>query len=176
MAEREIKWLDRDGPTQGRAAITEMKKRKFLEAFAELGNRREACKKAGIGKTTPSIWARKDQQFLEEWETARKMATHVLEEEAHRRAVEGWEEPVFYKGEQVGTVRKYSDTLLIFLLKGLKPETYREKYEVTKQETQPQEVIHTHQLREMSDEELRVLEKIAGKGKAQEKSAESELH
>ena len=47
-----------------------------------------------------------------------------------RRAVEGVEEPVgWYKGEAGGVVRKYSDTLLIFLLKGRKPEMYRERYE-----------------------------------------------
>ena len=35
-----------------------------------------------------------------------------------------------YKGQAGGTVRRYSDTLLIFLLKGLKPEVYRERLEV----------------------------------------------
>ena len=29
-----------------------------------------------------------------------------------------------------GTVRRYSDVLLIFLLKGLRPEQYRERYEI----------------------------------------------
>jgi hypothetical protein len=36
---------------------------------------------------------------------------------------------VFYQGIQTATVRKYSDTLLIFLLKGRKPERYRERVE-----------------------------------------------
>jgi hypothetical protein len=36
---------------------------------------------------------------------------------------------VFYQGQQFATVRKYSDTLLIFLLKGRKPERYRERVE-----------------------------------------------
>jgi len=35
-----------------------------------------------------------------------------------------------YKGQAGGTVKRYSDTLLIFLLKGLKPEVYRERLEV----------------------------------------------
>ena len=34
------------------------------------------------------------------------------------------------KGQAGGTVREYSDTLLIFLLKGMKPEKYRERYQV----------------------------------------------
>ena len=35
----------------------------------------------------------------------------------------GW-----YKGKAGGTVREYSDLLLIFLLKGMRPEKYRERY------------------------------------------------
>lgn len=43
-----------------------------------------------------------------------------------RRAREGVDEPVFYQGDECGSVRKYSDTLAIFLLKGAMPEKYRE--------------------------------------------------
>jgi hypothetical protein len=61
---------------------------------------------------------------------AKEMAADRLEEEAWRRAVDGVEEPVgFYRGEPGAYVRRYSDTLLIFLLKGLRPEKYRERYE-----------------------------------------------
>ena len=35
-------------------------------------------------------------------------------------------EPVFYHGQVCGTVRKYSDTLLIFLLKGARPDKFRD--------------------------------------------------
>ena len=43
----------------------------------------------------------------------------------------GVEQPVFYKGEVCGSVRKYSDVLLIFLLKGLRLEVYRENKHIT---------------------------------------------
>ena len=43
----------------------------------------------------------------------------------------GVKQPVFYKGEVCGSVRKYSDVLLIFLLKGLRPEVYRENRHIT---------------------------------------------
>ena len=43
----------------------------------------------------------------------------------------GVEQPVFYKGEVCGLVRKYSDVLLIFLLKGLRPEVYRKNRHIT---------------------------------------------
>ena len=50
----------------------------------------------------------------------------ALEDEAHRRAFEGVPEPVFHQGVECGSVRKYSDTLAIFLLKAHRPEKYRE--------------------------------------------------
>jgi hypothetical protein len=58
------------------------------------------------------------------------MACDILEAEAHRRAVEGVEKPVgWYKGRPGGYVREYSDVLLIFLLKGLRPEKYKDRLE-----------------------------------------------
>jgi hypothetical protein len=50
----------------------------------------------------------------------------TLESEARRRAVDGVDEPVFHKGRICGTVRKYSDALLMFLLRGNAPEKYKE--------------------------------------------------
>jgi hypothetical protein len=50
----------------------------------------------------------------------------ALEDEAHRRAFDGTLEPVFHQGDECGTVRKYSDTLAIFLLKAHAPDKYRE--------------------------------------------------
>jgi hypothetical protein len=52
----------------------------------------------------------------------------LLEDEAMGRAVEGVEKPISVNGE-LKTIREYSDTLLIFLLKGAAPEKYRERYE-----------------------------------------------
>lgn len=51
----------------------------------------------------------------------------MLESEALRRAMHGDEEPVFYGGQQVGTVRKRSDALLMFLLRTRRPGRYRER-------------------------------------------------
>ena len=58
-------------------------------------------------------------------------AVDLLEAEARRQAVEGWEEPVgWYKGEAGGVVRRYDSTLLIILLKGMRPERYAERVEL----------------------------------------------
>lgn len=57
------------------------------------------------------------------------MAVERMENEARRRAVEGTLRPVFHGGAQVGEVREYSDTLLIFLLKAHDPK-YRDKQQI----------------------------------------------
>jgi hypothetical protein len=45
----------------------------------------------------------------------------ALEAEARRRALEGWEEPVFFGGVVCGHVQKYDSTLLLLLLKAHRP-------------------------------------------------------
>ena len=57
-------------------------------------------------------------------------ARELLEAEARRRAAMGVEEPVFYKGQVVGHIRKYSDNLLMFLLKAHWPEKFRENLSI----------------------------------------------
>ena len=59
------------------------------------------------------------------------MAADSLEAEAIRRATEGTLKPTgWHKGEPGGYTREYSDILLIFLLKGMKPEKYQERVQV----------------------------------------------
>ncbi len=41
-----------------------------------------------------------------------------LEAELRRRAMEGTEKPVYFRGEECGVIRNYSDALGMFLLKG----------------------------------------------------------
>jgi hypothetical protein len=69
---------------------------------------------------------RNDEEFAEAWDLALEAAAHTLEEEAIRRATEGVLEPVYYKGEVAGYKTNYSDTLLMFILRGLKPGVYRD--------------------------------------------------
>ncbi len=52
------------------------------------------------------------------------LAVAALETEAVRRALEGVEIPVFHQGRECGNTVKHSDTLLMFLLKTLRPDRY----------------------------------------------------
>jgi len=98
---------------------------KFIEALAERGIVTDACKVARISRAQAYAWRKDDPSFALDWDDAYQQAMDALEAEALRRAVRGVEEPVFYKGELVTTVQKYSDTLLMFLLNGGRSEKYR---------------------------------------------------
>ena len=95
------------------------------------GDLARACKLAEVGRSSHYRWLKEDTAYRAAMERARIMAGDILEAEAHRRAVEGVEEPVgWYKGQAGGTVRRYSDNLLIFLLKGVLPERYKDRMEL----------------------------------------------
>jgi hypothetical protein len=79
----------------------------FLSALAETANVTASCKRVGIRRMTVYQWRDDDKSFAEDWEKAVKLGTAALEDEAVRRAREGVDEPVFYKGEHWGNVRRY---------------------------------------------------------------------
>jgi len=103
----------------------------FLAEYRQCATITHAAKIALISRRTHYLWIEKDSAYAAAFEEAKIAATDALVAEARRRAVQGVEEPIFYKGELVQTIRKYSDTLLIFLLKGALPEVYRERYEIS---------------------------------------------
>lgn len=105
-------------------------KKALLAAFAQSGNLSASCLRCGVGRQTHYDWIRDDPEYVEAFAVARKQASEFLEDVATSRATDGWEEPVWYEGHQCGTVRKFSDTLLIFLMKGNNPEKFRERFDV----------------------------------------------
>jgi hypothetical protein len=103
----------------------------FLEVLRQTGgNVSRACAAIELTRTRAYEWRAADPLFAEAWDEAVEFGTDELEEEARRRAFSGVDEPVFYQGEMCGEVRKYSDTLLIFLLKGRRPDKYRERVQI----------------------------------------------
>ncbi len=107
-------------------------KKLFLEAYAKTGNL------AAAARLTPKMdrrfhyqWLKHDEAYAAAFAAAEEQAIEMLEEEARRRAHDGVTEDVYYLGKVVGHVQKYSDTLLIFLLKAARPEIYRDRYELS---------------------------------------------
>ena len=102
----------------------------FLSALAQYGNVTRAADEAGWNRCYLYRKRQADPAFARAWDEAAAIGVAALEDEARRRAYEGWDEPVWHKGEECGTVRKFSDTLLIVLLKAHMPEKYQERQKV----------------------------------------------
>ena len=111
--------------------ITHPQKRAYLAALvANHGQKGKAAEAAGVSRRTPNSQPWKDDEVYQAaLVDATVLAGDDLEEEAIRRAIDGVEEPVgWFRGEAGGTVTRYSDTLLIFLMKGNNPEKYAERH------------------------------------------------
>lgn len=154
----------------------------FLAALAIAANISEACDAAGIDRATFYKRRNSDPVFLAAARQAIGKARDSLEREVWRRAAEGVNEPVIHQGEMSGiwvddqgnivtkdttgarliplTVKKYSDTLAIFLLKAHKPKKFRERQEVEHKG----KVKHAHTVEHLTDEELEAIARGGGKG------------
>lgn len=89
----------------------------FLGMLAQTGNVSLSAKAAKLNKSNFYLLYKRDQKFAEAWDEAIRVSKHSLHDEALRRAVEGVQKPVYQGGKKVGTIREYSDTLLIFMIK-----------------------------------------------------------
>jgi hypothetical protein len=132
-----------------RTIRTIKKKDAVIKELGAGGTYTSAAKKAGIGRTTLYAWMKDDQDFNDACMAAEDEGTDILEQEAMRRAAKGVLEPIYHKGEQVGTVRKYSDTLLIFLLKGRRPEKFKDHVQHNVKGKIDHE--HTHEVKQSMD-------------------------
>jgi hypothetical protein len=162
--------------------LTPEKLTAFCAALAETGIVARACKAVGISRQTAYEWREEIPEFAAAWERALRIGVTALEDEAHRRAFEGIDEPLTHQGNftylydpvigddgepmldakgnrqykprldeagnhMVASVRKYSDTLAIFLLKAHAPEKYRENSRV--------ELAGNLNVNQMTEEEMR---------------------
>jgi hypothetical protein len=120
-----------------RTTRTPEKDAKFLEALNQGASIAAAARLAGYGRRSIYEWRAQDAEFAAACEEALECGTDLLEDEALRRAKDGIDEPKFYEGDVCGHVRRYSDTLMIFLLKARRPGKYKERAEITGQDGAP---------------------------------------
>lgn len=104
--------------------FTNARKRKFLRALEKVGNLNSAAAHTGVSRDTVYQHMRKNEDFAKAVEIARGKATFKLEEEAWLRATEGRDKTLYYKGEEIGTEKQYSDRLLERLLEASDRERY----------------------------------------------------
>jgi hypothetical protein len=114
---------------------------RFLAAFAQCCRVCKAAEAVGLTVWAVERWQKTDLYgFVKRMEVAEQVYVEALEQEADRRGVEGIDKPVYYKGEKVDTIREYSDNLLMFRLKKLRPE-YRDNYQIVLPDTTPLQMI-----------------------------------
>jgi hypothetical protein len=98
--------IRQDGWTAGR-------KLKFLDQLAHEGSVRSACGRVGMSREAAYQLRRRDALFARAWNAALVLAREASAEVLACRAIHGVEEDVWYKGELVGTRRKYDSRLLL---------------------------------------------------------------
>jgi hypothetical protein len=103
----------RSGATvvSGRTIRTPEKGDKLLAKLAQGYSVTTACQAEGIGRTAYYAWINDDPDFKAQADAAIEAGTDKLEDVARQRAM------------------KQSDTLLIFLLKGRRPEKFKDRVE-----------------------------------------------
>jgi hypothetical protein len=120
--------------------------RLFLQALAETGNVTLAAQAAGVCRACIYRARRRHPALAQLWDEAIQESADLLLAEARRRAYDGVDRPVVYKGELQGvwvspdgqpcpegtagarfaplTIKEYSDKLLLALLAAYRPEEF----------------------------------------------------
>lgn len=129
----------------------------YLKVLSQTGNHVMACEITGLRRDMIKRELARNEQFAAAVEEAKATAAERLEGEAYRRAVLGVEEPVFFEGRRVDTVRKYSDSLLSKLLEANDPR-YSSRLKLTGEKGGPVEI--KHDLGKLSDDDLEKLEAL----------------
>ena len=115
-------------------------RRRFLEHLRETGHLGQSATAAGVHYTTTRRRLVPGHRLYDptlgaDVEEARVAYSEKLLAEAYRRGVDGWiERGLYVNGRRVGDVKRYSDKLLLHLLRRYDPE-YREDVRVIVQES-----------------------------------------
>jgi len=122
--------------------LTPARQERFLEALADTGSVTTAVAIAGTSRTRVYELRKADPAFASAWQDAEEIAADRLEDEARRRAVEGVPEPLVSAGKLVRDdngqpimVPRYSDTLLLALLRARRQRSVRLQLPALRSET-----------------------------------------
>jgi hypothetical protein len=118
-------------------ALSIQQKGKFLKKLKTThGNVSKAATGIGIGRSTAYLHKSKDADFSAAWDDILASVYDEMEAELYRRAVVG-------EVDREG-IRKKSDRLLEFALKGNRAEKFRERYDVNQHVTGSLDVSIQH--------------------------------
>ena len=117
--------MGRNGTPAREARLRKATMDRILDALRDGASITMAAEAAGTSRQQIRLWREHHEDFAAAFQDAYDAGTDRLEDEAVRRGSEGWDEPVFQKGEEVGQVRRYSDALLLRTLEARRPERWR---------------------------------------------------
>lgn len=86
---------------------------RFLALLAEHGNVRVCAARCERSAQSTYVQRRRDPVFAQGWDAAMLLARDHAEQVLAHRALEGVEEIIFYRGEEVGSRRRYDSRLLL---------------------------------------------------------------
>jgi hypothetical protein len=104
--------------------------RAFLDAYEKTYCITWAVRAAGVTRKTHYRWLEQDSGYAAAFKRTQMIAGDTLESVAIERATVGWTEPIYFRGEKCGEVRKFDDAMLMFLLRGLMPEKYGHRVQI----------------------------------------------
>ena len=99
----------------------------FFEQLAKTCNVTASAAAIGVSRQHVHHLRRTRKDFAKSWDNAIEQATDALEAAARGRAIDGFQRPIYQRGELVGHETCYSDALMITLLKAHRPEKFRDK-------------------------------------------------
>jgi hypothetical protein len=127
---------------QYKTLLNPKRKHRFLIELAKTGNATVAAERVKVARYLVYKARDEDSDFAQAWEDAMQCYVDGCEYKVHVRAFDGIDKPLVYKGEiqyetdpKTGervpvTIKEYSDTLAVFLLKGHRPDKYRDNTNV----------------------------------------------
>lgn len=89
----------------------------FLDVLRTTGNISASARAANISARAAHGLKAHDMEFSQEWDLAKDESIDELEAALRKRAIEGVEKPVYYAGKECGTLRSYSDSVGMYILK-----------------------------------------------------------
>ncbi|MFM5916734.1 MAG: hypothetical protein ACKOOL_04275 [Novosphingobium sp.] len=88
-------------------------KLRFVDELSRHGNARVAAARVGVSRSGAYLARARDARFAQAWRAALVLGRDCAADALAASAIEGWEEPVFYRGQQVGTRRRHDPRLLL---------------------------------------------------------------
>lgn len=127
------------GNDLSRTPLSQEDKEAFLKTYRETANFTLAAKAAGRSVRSFFNLRRKDADFAEECESARRQAIDRVLGSLWDLALNGVEEPIFYQGKCVGVKVRRDEKAHEFLLERMAPDEFgrKDRTEITGKDGKP---------------------------------------